>query len=89
MIITYNGKQYATTGLNKPHTQYKRLVYIKKWNILTDGMKAEGDKWSLLDGEMGEDLFSDPSSKILTTEAVTTKPASLFQSAPQGMVLTI
>ncbi len=75
-------------GLKKPHIQYKRLGFIKKiehfngWNESGGGL-AFTQKW-----EDGGGPRSTPFLKILTKEAVTTKPASLFQSAPQGMVLT-
>ncbi len=39
----YNGKTFSTTSLKKQHRQYRKLVKIKKWLMLTGGGRELGE----------------------------------------------
>ncbi len=42
ITIIYNGKTFSTTSLKKQHRQYRKLVKIKKWLMLTGGGREFG-----------------------------------------------
>ncbi len=42
IAIIYNGKTFSTTNLKKQRRQYRKLVKIKKWLMLTGGGRELG-----------------------------------------------
>ncbi len=44
MIMIYNGKKQATTGLKNPQTQNRDLGNIPRWGLLMGGVQFGGGR---------------------------------------------